>query len=297
MARNHHTSIPGRTNPYSIHERSASYSGADIAAYFYIPTRDSLHSNKISYKKFAEMQTISVSSTRSLSPVRVLGRSNPIEYTRGGRTFAGTMVFATFEQDAFADVYRSDIAESAMETNTSMFVDQLPPFTIVITASNELGSVAQQIISGITIVNYGVTYSIDDVYTESTYTYVATDVTPLLTVPQNRGDSNGGFVKTPFQILQDQYTSAYGTRESTYKRSPSYAIESHVNALVEGGLLSAAESLGNYAWANYTTVTKGFDTFIRKNSRKEMDMREEVPGLRGADRGFPNNIWFPGQGR
>lgn len=183
--------------------KESSYAGADILAYINIPLLDDptqLSSNTPSARILGEIQTISISSTRSISPVRTLGRSNPIGYTRGGRTFAGTLVFAAFGRDVFSDLYRPDIVESFIDSSTSLFVDQLPPFSIIITASNELGGLAQQIISGITLVNYGVTYSIDDIYTEVSYTYVATDVTPLLPIQVMRGLANRPSYKTPLDI-------------------------------------------------------------------------------------------------
>lgn len=149
-----------------------SYSGIDISCYVYFPditksslTRDSRKKTKL----FAELQTLSISSTRSISPVRVLGRSSPLAYTRGARSFAGTMVFASVNQDVFADIYDESIAESTLYSSSSMVADQLPPFSIVITAANEKGGAAIQVVHGITIVNYGTTYSIDDLYTEVTY--------------------------------------------------------------------------------------------------------------------------------
>lgn len=169
-------SLSTRPNPVNA------YTGADIKAVMYLPlyTRSET-SNKI--KVFAELQTISISRTRSVSPVRVLGSANPITYTRGARTIAGTMVFATINKDAFNDVYDVGYQESLMSSAGTFIADQLPPFSIVIVASNEQGGVAMQCLHGITLTNYGTTYSINDMYTETTYTYVATDLTPLMVDP------------------------------------------------------------------------------------------------------------------
>ena len=159
-----------------------SFSGTDITAMIYLPLltkNTSLGKSTSKTKILAELQTISISSTRSISPVRVLGRSSPVAYTRGATTFAGTLVFASVNQDVFRDIYDEDIASATFLSSTSLTSDQLPPFSIVITAANEKGAAAIQIIHGVTLVNYGTTYSIDDLYTEVTYSYVATDVIPL----------------------------------------------------------------------------------------------------------------------
>ncbi len=183
--------------------KETSYSGADIIAYINIPILDDpeqIGTNVKNARILGEVQTISISSTRSVSPVRVLGRSNPVGYTRGGRTFAGSLIFASFGKDVFSDLYRPDVAESFADSSTSLFVDQLPPFTIIVTACNELGGLAQQIISGITLINYGTVYSIDDMYTEQTYTFVATDVTPLLPSQVLRGLAIRSALPTPHSI-------------------------------------------------------------------------------------------------
>ena len=203
-------------------QRMQSYSGIDIQALIYLPNTTASSIKGISnpkYKVFAELQTLSISSTRSISPVRVFGRSSPIAYTRGARTFAGTMVFASVNQDVFADIYDESVAESTMASSTSMVSDQLPPFTIVINAANEKGGAAVHAIHGITLVNYGTTYSIDDLYTEVVYSYVATDVLPLISssVSVRRAEKENIITQKGFANLSDRIVTsmhkAYGQTE------------------------------------------------------------------------------------
>jgi len=195
------------------------FSGSDIKAVMYLPmlTKASLTGKETTkFKIFADLQTISISSTRSVSPIRVFGRSSPIGYTRGARTFAGSLVFATIRRDPFLDVADSSIAESLVNSTTSLIADQLPPFSIVITAVNETGTAATQIIHGITITNYGTTYSIDDLYTETTYTYVATDVQVLSPADLRRGiaptqEQASAFFKSITDLVETSLSKAYGT--------------------------------------------------------------------------------------
>jgi hypothetical protein len=198
-----------------------SFSGADISAFIYLPldTRNSaLKKTSPRAKLMAELQTISISSTRSISPVRVLGRSSPVAYTRGATTFAGTLVFASVNQDVFRDIYDEDIASSTYLSSTSLTSDQLPPFSIVITAANEKGAAAVQVIHGVTLVNYGTTYSVDDLYTEVTYSYVATDVIPLVSASvslarqQSEGYGSAG-LKNISQLIQETMAKRYGSVE------------------------------------------------------------------------------------
>lgn len=200
-----------------------SYSGIDIQAILYLPNSTASSIKGVStpkFKVFGELQTLSISSTRSISPVRVFGRSSPLAYTRGARTFAGTMVFASVNQDVFADVYDESIAESTLAASTSMMSDQLPPFSIIINASNEKGGAAIHAIHGITLVNYGTTYSVDDLYTEVVYSYVATDVLPLIStsVSVKRANTDEKITHNGFANVSDKILAslkkAYNTTET-----------------------------------------------------------------------------------
>lgn len=153
------------------------FSGVDTKVTIIIPPLNK--DNKGVVHTFDDLQTISISSTRSVSPVRVLGNASPVAYTRGARTFAGTMVFVSRFNDTFFPIYKQHIAESTMSHSTSFVSDQLPPFNLLITATSEMGKAASRLIIGATLVNYGTTHSIDDMYTEATYSYVAQDVTML----------------------------------------------------------------------------------------------------------------------
>jgi hypothetical protein len=190
------------------------FAGTDITAVMYLPllTKSSFSSGDVpKFKVFADLQTVSISSTRSVSPVRVFGRSSPVGYTRGARTFAGTLVFATIRKDPFVDVADASITESFANASTSIVADQLPPFSIVINAVNEAGAVAGQIIHGITITNYGTTYSVDDLYTETTYTYVATDVHPLTAGSMSRVPGSLGYQANKFTSISDLVADSLGT--------------------------------------------------------------------------------------
>lgn len=202
-----------------------SFSGVDMQAIMYLPSLTAStpygQRNK-KFKIFADLQTMSISSTRSVTPVRTLGRSSPKGYCRGARTIAGTMVFASINQDAFKDVYDIAMQENTLAASSSLISDQLPPFSIVITAANETGGAAMHVVHGITLVNYGTTYSIDDLYTEQTYSYVATDVMPLmnLTPSQARAAadpySDNIILRTISSKIFDTLKVAYGSVQNIY---------------------------------------------------------------------------------
>lgn len=130
------------------------------------------------YKTFGEIQTLSLTSRRSTEPVRRLGEPSPAQYLGGPRTFAGSMVFTMLQEEVLLDLYR--IADSDKYDSEPYFVtDRLPPFNILITGVNERGHVIEGAIFEVKLIASGITLSIDDLYTEEQYTYVARWVLPL----------------------------------------------------------------------------------------------------------------------
>lgn len=164
-----------------------SFTGADINAFLLMPeptnkaevlAQMGIDASEYPYpamKQFAELETISISSARSLFPVRRLGEDHVHRYTRGGRTIAGTMVFTTFSRDVFAEFYRIHSHDRFFGPNAQapFFVDQIPPFHILLSAVNEYGMSANAALVNVSLSNWGTTMSIHDLKVESTYTYVA----------------------------------------------------------------------------------------------------------------------------
>jgi hypothetical protein len=56
--------------------------------------------------------------------------------------------------------------------------DQLPPFNVTISAANEYGHVCRMVIKNVEIMNAGSGMSIDDITTDESCTFVATEVIP-----------------------------------------------------------------------------------------------------------------------
>lgn len=162
-----------------------SMSGADIQCHLVMP--DPPNKEKLldpfgvapadrtypAMKTFAELQTITISSARSVSGVRRLGEVHTTGYVRGGRTIAGTLVFTTFSRDVFAEFYQISGYDNFSDPSAPFFVDQIPPFHILMTAHNEYGVSAQCALINVELTNFGTTLSIHDIIVESTYSYVA----------------------------------------------------------------------------------------------------------------------------
>jgi hypothetical protein len=59
------------------------------------------------------------------------------------------------------------------------YVDQIPPFDIVLTFVNEMGDAAVMSINSVILANEGGGFSIDDITSEVAITYIARSITPL----------------------------------------------------------------------------------------------------------------------
>ena len=130
---------------------------------------------------FGELQTLTVSSAASVGPVRRLGEREPVEYLSGARTIAGTLVFALLNRDVFSAMMKlPQIGLRDDKWRSPEFIDEIPPFTILIQGSNEYGSVASGMLIDVKLTNFGTTFSVDDMYTEATYNYVATKFIPFV---------------------------------------------------------------------------------------------------------------------
>lgn len=185
-----------------------SFSGVDIQAAIWIPpTRNRPQGT---YKLWSEIQTITISSERPAGPVRVLGMATPRDYIRGVRTIAGSMIFTTIDRDVFADVLQNSDREAPADH--PIYVDCIPPFHVVLTARNELGSAAGLTILDCTLTNMGQTYSIDDLMLETTYTYVARYVTPFM----NQKGWRAGLAKA----ISKQNTGVERLSDRNPKRNP-----------------------------------------------------------------------------
>lgn len=138
------------------------------------------------------LQTISYSLHMDRKPIRSIGNINAKDYTQGPRTIAGSLVFAVFDKHILYHMAEQfyqgngsykDNAYTALydkyksfTSNRHILSDELPPFDVTITLANEYGNKAKLAIYGIQLVNEGQVMSINDIYTENTYQFVAVDI-------------------------------------------------------------------------------------------------------------------------
>lgn len=90
-----------------------------------------------------------------------------------GVDYAGGGVVATGTQETNIDNLGDD-----QTLQSPWYSDQIPPFDVVLTGANELGTLMMMKILGVEILNEGYGISIDDLMSEMQMTYVAREIIP-----------------------------------------------------------------------------------------------------------------------
>lgn len=154
-----------------------SYSGCDILVTARMNSIDNT-TGEINEKVYSlgSIQTLSVSTHQDKRPVRVIGSANAKDYTLGQRTVAGSLVFAVFDQHFATEMFKDLQAATG---KSFIMPDELPGLDITITFANEYGRSSRMAIYGVRIINEGQVMSVNDLYTENTYQFVALSMEPL----------------------------------------------------------------------------------------------------------------------
>jgi len=168
--------------------QNTSYAGADIVAAFRMPNG--------SARVFGSLQTVSYSTHRDPFLVRRLGTVNPAGFTVGHRTIAGSLIFTIFDKHALSEcideLYKTYPSGKVSESiGYNHLPDELPPFDIYIHLTNEFGSSSRFAILGVKISDDGSTFSINDLYTEEVFQFVALDIQPLRVKERESGGAKG----------------------------------------------------------------------------------------------------------
>ena len=159
-----------------------SYSGSDMLAVMSIP---GIEDEKGVYT-LGSLQTLSVSTSMQRSPIRSIGNINAKDYVMGPRTIAGSLVFAVFNRH-----FAYEAMDAIRSTNNTyhFLADELPPFNISVVLANEYGAKSRLALYGVRLVNEGQVMSINDIYIENTYQFVARDYDYLEDM-NNENDDN-----------------------------------------------------------------------------------------------------------
>jgi hypothetical protein len=158
------------------------FSGVDIVAYVVLPGRKSY--------TLGTLNMLSISTHRDKFPVTALGKIRVRGFTAGHRTCGGTMVFSSFDRTVWHRMVMAtedrDKKPKPLDPRGSsnrpleMFLpDELPPFDISVTFVNEAGTVSYTGVLGVSILDEGETYSLDNISVMETYSYMAVDRIPF----------------------------------------------------------------------------------------------------------------------
>jgi hypothetical protein len=151
-----------------------SYSGADIIVVATLGGRNYMLNN---------LQTISISSYKDVSPVRAIGHDGPLAYAGGTRTISGSLVFTRTLKSEFDEMIKGNSQFAIGDLHGYQSGDRMPRFDITMYRATEYGdyvvdeklkkdeSIARLI--GVSLMMNGTVMSIHDVYSESTFNYVA----------------------------------------------------------------------------------------------------------------------------
>lgn len=195
-------------------------------------------------KVIGAFQTITYSIHNDKSPVRVLGDMNVRRYVFGPRTVAGTLILTVFDRHWMKELMGT-YKKIKGETERYYLMDELPAFNITISCANEYGHNAKLALYGVTIVNEGQVMSINDVYTENTYQFFATNIEYLDRV-EHTSNSN---LKTPLSNLPIK-SQTQKVDSSTTQSNPGNASETSGSTNNDdptyGGILESAEGLDKY---------------------------------------------------
>ncbi len=147
-------------------------------------------------QRIGDIQTLSYSIHREKTPVRTIGRTSPPAYTAGPRTIAGTLIFATFNTRALQEVYSNQQTSSVRGIGDNVLTkgningkeellsdarllrpaDTIPQFDILLYFASESGNDSVMSIMRVDIMDEGQTFSIQDIFTEHTMQFVASEV-------------------------------------------------------------------------------------------------------------------------
>ena len=171
-----------------------SYSGCDIIVTASLPLVNGQSVGK--YYSLGSLQTLSISTHQDKRPVRSLGVINAKDYVMGPRTIAGSMVFAVFNKH-FATSIMEDLGEVLLP-------DEIPALDITVSFANEYGKKSRMAIYGVKFINEGQVMSINDLYTENTYQFVALGLEPLNADGEDSGKTITSFKKKNASILKGE---------------------------------------------------------------------------------------------
>lgn len=134
--------------------------------------------------------------------MRACGYINPKGFARGRRTIAGTLILTQFTVDVLFRFLQAVLPNDYSKDTTYVKIDQLPTFNLTLLFADEYGNASYRRLLGVDFITDGTVYSIQDLLTEETISYMASDFTPLLPVIFGRSDERNFVFYRSFRRAQ-----------------------------------------------------------------------------------------------
>lgn len=176
------------------------FSGTDALAFLILPEAKPI--------LLGSLTTLSHSVYREKKPVPLLGKINTGGFTRGMRSIAGTMVFTLINQHVTEDI----VAQVPyLKEHDKVKADELPFFDIMVISANEYGAASQMMIYGVEFFEDGQVISIQDIYIENTFSFVARDIDDFRYIdPIVKGKKTvGEWISIDTVVPYDYYVEGY----------------------------------------------------------------------------------------
>ena len=171
-----------------------SFSGTDTIAFLLFPGINPI--------VIGSLTTVSYSMYRSKVPVINIGRTNINGITRGSRIYAGTMVFTLINKHWLREL--QDQA-SYLQDFPTLKTDELPLFDIMIVSANEYGSSCTMFIYGVDFTDEAQTISVEDLFTENVFKFVAREVAVFDEVIIKASETKKKFYTINTGVLKNYY--------------------------------------------------------------------------------------------
>lgn len=205
--------LPQSSVSDSPNKTGRSYSGCDIRAIVNSPNSSPNGTPAGSSPTIiGNISTLSYSIHREKYPARAMGSTLPRGYTRGPVTIAGTLIFSVFDKYALSDIakFKARTDHLPGDQGTYMRGDQMTPFDISVMFQNEYGDTSKLALIGVELVDEGSVLSVNDIYIESTHSFVCSDIIPMYST------NNGPMIESSWVVPNLAYQFNTGTQTPVY---------------------------------------------------------------------------------
>lgn len=191
--------------------KNVSYSGTDMV----VTAQLCINNTKSEFMTIGSLQTITYSVYDRMEPIHSLGNVNAKDYVHTHRYIAGSMIFAVFDQHWAKEFIEKYCKSAGIPESDKILTDEIPPMNITISMGNEYGCSSRVALYGVRLFNEGMTMSVNDIYTEHTYQFVALNIDYLENVQLPSESRDPNFDLSTLAPKDTDYTKPQQTNESS----------------------------------------------------------------------------------